>query len=67
MKEDTFLDEDVLVHTAVNALMNSLEPVETKRLISQNSNRKRNESVKRHKQLQSNLNRENFLKEIFSF
>ena len=29
MKEDTFLDEDVLVHKAVNALMKSLGPVET--------------------------------------
>ena len=67
MKEDTFLDEDVLVHKAVNALMKSLGPVETKRFLSLNSNRKRNESVRRHKQWQSNLNRENFLKEIFSF
>ena len=30
MKEETFLEEDVLIHKAVNALMKSLGPVETK-------------------------------------
>jgi hypothetical protein len=66
MKEETFLDEDVLIHKAVNALMKSLGPIETKRFLSLNSNRKRLESVKRHTKWQSNLNRENFLKEVFS-
>jgi hypothetical protein len=66
MKEETFLEEDVLIHKAVNALMKSLGPVETKRFLSLNNNRKRLESIKRHTKWQSNLNREKFLKEVFS-
>ena len=66
MKEETFLEEDVLIHRAVDALMKSLGSALTKRFLSLNNNRKRTESVKRHKQWQNNLNRKNFLKEILA-
>lgn len=66
MKEEAFLEEDVLIRKAIDALMKSLGPVETKRFLSLNNNLKRLESVKRHKQWQTKLNRKNFLQEVFS-
>lgn len=66
MKEETFLNEDILIQKAVTALMKSLGPVETKRFLALNNNRKRIDSVKRHKLWQSNLDRKKFLKKVLS-
>lgn len=64
MKEDTFLNEDVLVHRAVSALIKSLGPIEAKRFLSLHNERKRIESVKRHQKWQTKLHRDKFLKDL---
>jgi len=64
MSEGMYINEDELLKKAITILSEKLGPVETNRFLSLNK-RRRTESVKRHKEWQKNLNKENFLKEIF--
>jgi hypothetical protein len=59
-----YLSEDQLIKQAVEALMQSLGPVETTRFMAL-SRENRMESVARHRQWQQSLNRDAFLDEIF--
>ena len=64
MKASTFINEEQLISSAINALINKLGPVETNRFLSL-MKKKRVESVKRHHQWQAKLNKEHFFKAIF--
>ena len=63
MKTSKLLGEDVLIDKAVNVLVQELGPIEASRFLSIKSS-KRMESVKRHRQWQSKLDRKSFLDEV---
>lgn len=65
MKTVKYMDEDVVIKRAVNALIKELGPVETLRFINM-PKRKRVESVKRHRDWQKMLNKTQFLNEVFA-
>jgi hypothetical protein len=65
MKQSQFLSEETLVQRAIEILMEILGPVETTRFLSLPVN-KRIESVKRHREWQARLEKEQFFKEVFS-
>jgi hypothetical protein len=64
MKQSQFLSEETLVQRAIEVLLETLGPVETIRFLSLPT-KKRTESVKRHREWQSQLGKEQFLNEIF--
>ena len=64
MKATKYLDEDVMVKKAVNALISELGPVEANRFISM-PRKRRIESVKRHREWQKNLDKDRFFNEVF--
>ena len=64
MKTTQFIDEEKLLKTAVQALMEKLGPMETLRFLSL-PRKQRMESVKRHQRWQSQLEQENFFDEVF--
>ena len=65
MKAEKYLNEDDLVRKAVDILIQKLGPIETARFI--NITQKRwIESVKRHRQWQKQLGKDNFYDEVFS-
>ena len=64
MRPDEFINEDELFNKAIRLLTEKLGPLETSRFLSIAS-KKRMESVKRHQQWQSKLNKEKLFKEIF--
>ncbi len=64
MKQSQFLSEETLVRRAIEVLLESLGPVETIRFLSLPL-KKRTESVKRHREWQSRLEKEQFFKEVF--
>lgn len=64
MRPNEFINEDELFNKAIRLLTEKLGPLETSRFLSIAS-RKRIESVKRHQQWQSKLNKEKLFKEIF--
>ncbi len=65
MKAEKYLNEDDLVRKAVDILIQKLGPVETARFINIPQKR-RIESVKRHRQWQKQLSKDNFYDEVFS-
>lgn len=65
MKQSQFLSEEALVQKAIEVLMETLGPVETIRFLSLPV-KKRTESVKRHREWQSHLGKEQFFNEVFS-
>jgi hypothetical protein len=66
MKHPTkYLARDEVVKRGVTALLKELGPIETRRFIEL-SQVKREDSVKRHRQWQAGLDKEAFLKEVFS-
>jgi len=64
MKQSQFLSEEALVQKAIEVLMGTLGPVETIRFLSL-PEKKRTESVKRHREWQAQLEKEQFFNDIF--
>ncbi len=64
MKQSQFLSEEALVRRAIEVLMETLGPVETIRFLSLPV-KKRTESGKRHRDWQSQLEKEQFFNEVF--
>ena len=64
MKASVFIDEEQLVAKAVEVLIKELGPVEASRFLSL-PKEKRLESVKRHRQWQSQLNKDEFFDNVF--
>jgi hypothetical protein len=64
MKASVFIDEDQLVAKAVDVLVKELGPVEASRFLSL-PNKKHLESVKHHRQWQSQLDKDEFFDRVF--
>ncbi len=65
MKAEKYLNEEDLVRKAIDVLIQKLGPIETARFINIPQKR-RIESVKRHRQWQKQLNKDKFYDEVFS-
>jgi hypothetical protein len=65
MKTSTFMNEDQLIATAIDVLIEKLGPVETNRFLTL-PQKKRMESVKRHELWQSQLKKDEFFDKVFS-
>ncbi len=65
MKAEKYLNEDDLVRKAIDILIQKLGTIETARFINIPQKR-RIESVKRHRQWQKQLSKEKFYDEVFS-
>jgi len=65
MKAEKYLNEDDLVKKAVDILIQKLGPLETARFINIPQKR-RIESVKRHRQWQKQLSKDKLYDEVFS-
>ena len=64
MKALKYMNEDEILEKGINVLMKELGPVETARFLNI-PRRRRIESVKRHRDWQKSLDKNEFLKEIF--
>ena len=64
MKQGQFVKEDKLLEKGIDILMEKLGPVETNRFLTL-PGQKRIESLKRHQQWQSKLNKDRFFNEVF--
>nr|MBC8359854.1 hypothetical protein [Candidatus Desulfatibia profunda] len=64
MKTEKYLNEEELIRKAIDVLLQELGPVETARFVNL-PRPKRIESVKRHRQWQKALDKDQFIKEIF--
>ena len=64
MKARLFIDEERLIERAIDVLVKELGPVEASRFLSL-PKKKRLESVKRHRQWQAKLKREEFFNRVF--
>ena len=64
MKASMFTDEEQLITKAVDILVKELGPVEASRFLAL-PRKKRVESVKRHRQWQSQLRQEEFFDRVF--
>jgi len=64
MKAHAYLPEDEMIHRALDALMTALGPVETARFLALPRQR-RLDSVKRHRQWQASLNKDQFFNQVF--
>ena len=65
MKEIKYKGEEDILVKGINILLKKLGPVETTRFLNI-PRKKRLESVKRHRVWQKALNKDKFLKELFS-
>jgi hypothetical protein len=65
MKAEKYLNEEDLVRKAVDILIQKLGPIETARFINIPQKR-RIESVKRHRQWQKQLSKDKLYDEVFS-
>lgn len=65
MKTAKYMEEERVIRKGIEALMKELGPVETMRFMNI-PRKKRLESVKRHRQWQKLLNKEEFLDEAFA-
>lgn len=65
MKARAFVDEEKLVTQAIEALIEKLGPVEASRFLTL-PQKKRKESVLRHRQWQSGLDKDEFFNRVFS-
>jgi len=65
MKTSTFMNEEQLIATAIDVLIEKLGPVEANRFLTL-PKKKRLESVKRHQLWQSQLKKDDFFDKIFS-
>ena len=64
MKAVKYMDEDILLKKAIKLLVKELGPVEAIRFINM-PKKKRIESVTRHRQWQTRLDKDKFYSEIF--
>lgn len=64
MKTEKYLNEEDMIRKAIGVLIQELGPIETARFINL-PRPKRLESLKRHRQWQKNLDKDEFLKDIF--
>ena len=64
MSTNEFINEEELFEKAIRLLTEKLGPLETSRFLSI-SGKKRMESVRRHQQWQTKLDKDKFLKEVF--
>jgi len=64
MKASVFTDEDQLITKAVDVLVKELGPVEASRFLTL-SKKKRIDSVKRHRQWQAQLQKDEFFDRVF--
>ncbi len=64
MKNAKYIDEDTLIRTSIEVLMEKIGPVETIRFMNI-PRKKRMESVKRHREWQKTLNKEKFFSDVF--
>jgi hypothetical protein len=64
MKTAQYTDEDVLVAKAIDALMRELGPVDTLRFVTM-PKKKRMDSVRRHREWQKTLSKDDFFKVVF--
>ena len=64
MKTTPLIDEETLLKTAIQALMEKLGPLETSRFLSL-PRKQRMESVKRHQRWQNQLEQDKFFDEVF--
>lgn len=64
MRPNEYINEEELLNKAISLLTEKLGALETSRFLSI-TNKKRLESVKRHRQWQSKLNKEKLFKEVF--
>jgi len=64
MKPEKYMDEDLLIKKSIDILMDKLGPTETFRFLTL-PREKRIESVKRHREWQKTLNKDEFFDEIF--
>jgi hypothetical protein len=64
MKNHAYLQEDEMIRRAIHALMDQLGPIETARFLALPRQR-RLDSVKRHRQWQSSLDKERFFAQVF--
>ena len=59
------MDEELMVKKAIKALIGELGPVKANRFINM-PRKKRADSVKRHREWQKSLDKDTFLKRVFS-
>jgi hypothetical protein len=64
MKEHTYLQEDEMIRRAINALLRDLGPIETTRFLTL-SQRRRLDSVTRHRLWQDSLDQDRFFDQVF--
>ena len=64
MKTQTYLPEDVMVRRALEALMNTLGPVEMIRFLTLPRQRQL-DAVQRHRQWQDSLDKDRFFDQVF--
>lgn len=64
MKTSVFTDEDKLITKAIEILVKELGPVEASRFLTL-SKKKRIDSVKRHRQWQAQLQKDEFFDRVF--
>ena len=64
MKPARYLDEEKVIHRGVSVLLKELGPVESMRFLSLQQ-KKRMESVKRHRDWQRTLEKEQFFDDVF--
>ena len=60
-----YMDEELMVKKAIKALIGELGPVEANRFINM-PRKKRIDSVKRQREWQKHLDKDNFFREVFS-
>ena len=65
MRAVKYMDEEVMVQKAIKVLIGELGPIEANRFISM-PRKKRIESVRRHRQWQKQLDKEDFFDRVFS-
>lgn len=64
MNKVKYLDEEIVIKRAIEVLIKELGPVEAIRFVNM-PRRKRIESVRRHREWQKLLNKDQFFKEVF--
>jgi hypothetical protein len=65
MKTVKYMNEDVVIKKAVEVLIKELGPIEAIRFINM-PRKKRMESVKRHREWQKTLSKQQFFDEVFA-
>jgi hypothetical protein len=65
MKNHAYLQEDEMIRRAIHALMDQLGPIETARFLALPRQR-RLDSVRRHRQWQTSLDKDQFFAQVFN-